>query len=49
MQLLRKLKKNKYLIVDPITEEQAAITGNPIKAYEFQNHEAYIASHMVLF
>ena len=30
---------------DPVTEEQAAITGNPIKAYEFQNHEAYIASH----
>ena len=29
---------------DPVTEEQAAITGNPIKAYEFQNHEAYIAS-----
>tara|TARA_R110000796_G_scaffold34991_3_gene89887 strand:- start:3108 stop:5540 length:2433 start_codon:yes stop_codon:yes gene_type:complete len=30
---------------DPISEEQAVITGNPIKAYDFQNHEAYIASH----
>ena len=30
---------------DPISEQQASITGNPIKAYEFQNHEAYIASH----
>ena len=28
-----------------VTEEQAAITGNPIKAYEFQSREAYIASH----
>ncbi len=30
---------------DPISEQQAVLTGNPIKAYEFQNHEAYIASH----
>jgi len=30
---------------DPISEEQAALTGQPIKAYEFQNHEAYIAAH----
>ena len=30
---------------DPITEEQAVLTGNPIKAFEFQNHEAYIAAH----
>jgi len=30
---------------DPISEEQAALTGNPIKAFEFQNHEAYIAAH----
>ena len=30
---------------DPISEQQSAMTGNPIKAYEFQNHEAYIASH----
>ena len=30
---------------DPISEQQASMTGNPIKAYEFQNHEAYIASH----
>ena len=30
---------------DPISEQQAALTGNPIKAVEFQNHEAYIAAH----
>jgi len=30
---------------DPVSEQQAAITGQPIKAYEFQNHEAYIAAH----
>ena len=30
---------------DPISEQQAALTGNPIKAYPFQNHEAYIAAH----
>ena len=30
---------------DPITEQQAALTGQPIKAYVFQNHDAYIASH----
>ena len=30
---------------DPISEQQSAMTSNPIKAYEFQNHEAYIASH----
>jgi len=30
---------------DPITEQQAAIMGQPIKAFEFQNHDAYITSH----
>ena len=30
---------------DPISEQQAAMTGQPIKAFEFQNHEAYIAAH----
>ena len=30
---------------DPITEQQAAMTGQPIKAYPFQNHDAYITSH----
>ena len=30
---------------DPITEQQAAMMGQPIKAFEFQNHEAYIAAH----
>ena len=30
---------------DPITEQQAALTGQPIQAYIFQNHDAYITSH----
>ena len=30
---------------DPISEEQAAMTGQPIKAFEWQDHEAYIAAH----
>lgn len=30
---------------DPISEQQAAMTGQPIKAFEFQNHDAYIAAH----
>jgi hypothetical protein len=30
---------------DPISEQQAVLTGTPIRAYEFQNHEAYIAAH----
>ena len=30
---------------DPISEQQAAMTGQPIKAFAWQNHDAYIASH----
>tara|TARA_R110000796_G_scaffold104855_1_gene214779 strand:- start:4879 stop:7278 length:2400 start_codon:yes stop_codon:yes gene_type:complete len=30
---------------DPITEQQSAMLGQPIKAFEFQSHEAYIAAH----
>tara|TARA_R110001606_G_scaffold173777_2_gene320223 strand:- start:1778 stop:2758 length:981 start_codon:yes stop_codon:yes gene_type:complete len=30
---------------DPISEQQAAMTGSAIKAYPFQNHEAYIGAH----
>ena len=30
---------------DPVSEQQSAMTGNPIKAYPFQNHEAYIQAH----
>ncbi len=30
---------------DPISEQQSGMTGNPIKAYPFQNHEAYIGAH----
>ena len=30
---------------DPISEQQAAMMGQPIKAFEFQNHDAYIAAH----
>ena len=30
---------------DPISEQTAAMMGQPIKAFEFQNHEAYIGAH----
>ena len=30
---------------DPISEQQAAMKGEPIKVYDFQNQEAYIAAH----
>ena len=30
---------------DPISEEQAAMLGQPIQAFEWQDHEAYIANH----
>tara|TARA_R100001163_G_scaffold61573_1_gene51676 strand:+ start:1843 stop:4212 length:2370 start_codon:yes stop_codon:yes gene_type:complete len=30
---------------DPVSEQQAAIMGQPIKAFEFQNHDAYISAH----
>jgi len=30
---------------DPVSEQQAAILGQPIKAFEFQNHDAYITAH----
>ena len=30
---------------DPISEQQAAMLGQPIKAFEWQDHEAYIAAH----
>ena len=30
---------------DPISEQQAVMLGQPIKAFEWQDHEAYIASH----
>ena len=30
---------------DPISEEQAALLGQPIKAFEWQDHEAYVAAH----
>lgn len=30
---------------DPISENMAIITGKPVKAYEFQNHQAHIAVH----
>ena len=30
---------------DPVSEQTSALTGDPIKAYDFQNQEAYIASH----
>jgi hypothetical protein len=30
---------------DPISEEQAAMLGQPIQAFDWQDHEAYIAAH----
>ena len=30
---------------DPISEQQAAMMGKPIKAFEWQDHEAYIEAH----
>ena len=30
---------------DPVSEQQAAIMGQPIRAFEFQNHDAYITAH----
>ena len=30
---------------DPISEEQAAMLGQPIQAFEWEDHEAYIAAH----
>ena len=30
---------------DPISEQQAAMMGQPIKAFEWQDHEAYIEAH----
>ena len=30
---------------DPISEEQAAMLGEPIQAFEWEDHEAYIAVH----
>ena len=30
---------------DPVSENMAIITGKPVKAYEFQNHQAHLAVH----
>lgn len=31
---------------DPVTENMAIMTGKPVKAFEYQDHEAHIATHM---
>ncbi len=31
---------------DPVTENMAILTGKPVKAFEYQDHEAHIATHM---
>lgn len=31
---------------DPVTENMAMLTGKPVKAFEYQDHEAHIATHM---
>lgn len=33
---------------DPVTENMDAITGKPLKAFMYQDHEAHIAVHMAL-
>jgi len=33
---------------DPVTENMAAMTGKPLKAFIYQDHEAHIAVHMAL-
>lgn len=31
---------------DPVTENMAILTGKPVKAFEYQDHDAHIATHM---
>ena len=33
---------------DPVTENQAMLTQEPVKAYEYQDHDAHMRVHMVL-
>jgi hypothetical protein len=33
---------------DPVSENQDILTGAPVKAYEYQDHEAHMRVHMVL-
>jgi len=33
---------------DPVTENQAVLTQEPVKAYEYQDHDAHMRVHMVL-
>ena len=33
---------------DPVTENQAMLTQEPVKAFEYQDHEAHMRVHMVL-
>ena len=34
--------------VDPVSENQKALTGKPLKAFMYQNHEAHLQVHMML-
>jgi len=34
--------------VDPVSENQAALNGKPMKAFMYQNHDAHIQVHMML-
>ena len=34
--------------VDPVSENQKALTGKPLKAFMYQNHEAHLPVHMML-
>jgi hypothetical protein len=33
---------------DPVTENMALMTGKPVKAFGYQDHEAHIATHMAM-
>ena len=34
--------------MDPVTENQHILTGKPVKAFAYQDHEAHIAVHMMM-
>jgi hypothetical protein len=34
--------------VDPVSENQKALTGKPLKAFMYQNHDAHLQVHMML-
>ena len=45
IQMILPNKEEEAKPLDPLTENQNAITGKPLKAAEYQDHDAHIASH----